>query len=188
MTRDTLQSDRGRAARWCGWATALALVLCGVAPGGAAEETVKLYQWKDSDGVYRYTPELDRIPRYARDTVVEIRPGAAPPPQTPVYFDPDPRSPVVAVPGDSPKATTAATAPGGPAPGSGAADDLDARIRELEAEIGRDEEALKQLISAPGADADTEVSPELREIAARLPRLQAELASLQERRARRGGP
>jgi hypothetical protein len=186
MMRDTLQS--GRAARWRGWATALAVALCGAAPAGAAEETVTLYQWTDSDGVYRYTPEFDRIPGYARNTAVEIRPGAAPPPKTPVYFEPDPRSPVVAIPGESPKTATASAEPGAPAQGSGAASELDGRIRELEAQIAEDEEALKQLISAPGADADTEVSPELREIAARLPRLQAELASLQQRRTRSGGP
>jgi uncharacterized coiled-coil protein SlyX len=164
------------------------LALCGAAPAGAAEETVTLYQWTDSDGVYRYTPEFDRIPGYARNTAVEIRPGAGPPPKTPVYFEPDPRSPVVAIPGDSPKTATASAEPGAPAQGSGAASELDGRIRELEAQIAEDEEALKQLISAPGADADTEVSPELREIAARLPRLQAELASLQQRRTRSGGP
>ena len=75
-----------------------------------------------------------------------------------------------------------------PAQGSGTASDLDARIRELEAGIAEDEEALKQRISASGSDADSAVSPELREIAARLPRLRAELASLRKRRARSGGP
>jgi hypothetical protein len=186
MTRDTFQS--GRAAGWRGWATALALALCGAAPASAAEETATLYQWEDSNGVYRYTPEFDRIPGYARHTAVEIRPGAAPPSKTPVYFDPDPRAPVVAIPSQSPETATASAAPGTPAQDSGASSDLGARIRELEARIAEDEEALKQLISAPGADADTEVSPELREIAARLPRLQAELASLRQRRARSGGP
>jgi uncharacterized coiled-coil protein SlyX len=186
MTRDTFQS--GRAARWRGWVTALALALCGAGPASAAEETITLYQWKDSDGVYRYTPNFDRIPGYARDTAVEIQPGAAPPSNAPVYFDPDPRAPVVAIPSQSPETATANAAPDTPAQNSEDPSDLDARIRELEARIAEDEEALKQLISAPGADADTEVSPELREIAARLPRLQAELASLRQRRARAGGP
>lgn len=181
MTRDTLR--RSRAARWRSGAAALALALCGTAPAGAAEETFTLYQWTDSDGIYRYTPDFDRIPGYARHTVVEIQPGSEPPSTTPVYFDPDPRSPVVAIPHQSPE-----TPPAGAAPGSGASSEFDTRIRELEARIAEYEEALKELISAPGADADTEVSPELREIAARLPRLQAELASLQKRRARTGGP
>jgi hypothetical protein len=175
-------------ARWRGWATTLALALCGAAAAGAAEEPVTLYQWQDSDGVYRYTPRLDRIPRYARDSAVEIRPGAAPPSNAPVYFDPDPRAAVVAIPSQSADTATAGAAPGTPAQDSGASSDLGARIRELEAQIAEDEETLKQLISAAGADADTEVSPELREIAARLPQLQAELASLRQRRARTDGP
>jgi len=186
MKRDTLQ--RSGATRWRRWVAGLALALFGAAGGGAAEETATLYQWTDSDGVYRYTPEFDRIPGYARQTAVEIRPGPAPPSKTPIYFDPDPRSPVVAVPRQSPETASASAAPGAPAQGSGASSEFDTRIRELEARIAEDEEALKQLISSPGADADTEVSPELREIAARLPRLQAELASLQQRRARTGGP
>jgi hypothetical protein len=119
---------------------------------------------------------------------VEIRPGAGPPPQTPVYFDPDPRSPVVAIPNQPPGTATAGAAPGTPAQGSGASSEIEARIRDLEARIAEDEEALKERISAPGSDADTAASPELREIAARLPRLQAELASLREGRARSGGP
>jgi hypothetical protein len=188
MTRDTLRSDCSRAARWLAWATAIALALCAIAPAGAAEEAVTLYQWKDADGVTRYTPELDRVPGYARGSVVEIRPGATPPPQTPVYFEPDPRAPVVGIPGESPKSAPPSAEPSAPAPVSGAGDDLDARTRELEAQIAADEEALKKLISAPGAEADTEVSPELREIADRLPKLQAELASLQQRRTRSGGP
>jgi uncharacterized coiled-coil protein SlyX len=188
MTRDTLRSDCSRAARWLAWATAIALALCAIAPAGAAEEAVTLYQWKDADGVTRYTPELDRVPGYARDSVVEIRPGATPPPQTPVYFEPDPRAPVVAIPGEAPKTAAANAQPGAPPQGSGGAVGLDARIRELEARIAEDEEALKKLISAPGAEADTEVSPELREIADRLPKLQAELASLQEQSTRSGGP
>jgi uncharacterized coiled-coil protein SlyX len=186
MTRDTLQ--RSGATRWRRWVAGLALALCGTAPAGAAEETVTLYQWTDSDGIYRYTPEFDRIPRYARPTAVEIRPGEGPPPQTPIYFEPDPRSPVVAIPQQSPETARASAAPGTPAQGSGASNEFDTRIRELETQIAEDEEALKELISSPGSDADTEVSPELREIAARLPRLQAELASLQQRRARTGGP
>jgi uncharacterized coiled-coil protein SlyX len=191
MTRDTLETGRGRATRWRGWTTALALALCGVVPAGAAEENVTLYQWQDSNGVYRYTSEFDRIPRYARDSAVEIRPGAAPPSNAPVYFDPDPRAPVVAVPNqppEAPEAATAGAAPGTPPQASGAPGDLDARIRALEARIAADEEALKQLISKPGAEADTEVSPEMREIAARLPRLQAELASLRKQRASDGAP
>ena len=50
----------------------LALALCGATSAGAAEESLTIYQWTDSDGAYRYTPLLDRIPEHARHTVVTI--------------------------------------------------------------------------------------------------------------------
>jgi hypothetical protein len=171
------------AARWCAFATAVALALACATAAGAAEETVVLYQWTDSKGVYRYTPDYDRIPASARHTVLTIQAGEGPPQETPIYFNPDPRSPVVAVPQPEPVTGTASAAPSG-----NPYDEYDDRIRELEARIAEYEEALKVLILAEGSDADTEVSPELREIAARLPRLVAELASLERGRARAGGP
>jgi hypothetical protein len=64
---------------------------------------------------------------------------------------------------------------------------LDARIAELEARIEADEEILKGLISDPARAAELRSSPELREIGARLPELQAELDSLREERARAVG-
>ena len=70
--------------------------------------------------------------------------------------------------------------------GSAVASPLDGRILELEQAMARDEEAIKKLISAPsgGEGTDSPVdSSELREIAGRLPELQAELRTL---RARRG--
>jgi hypothetical protein len=215
-----------------------ALSLAGAA-AAADEPAVRVWQWTDRAGVVRYTPDRDRVPGYARDAAVEIRPGQGPPPTTPVYFEPDPRAPVVAVPDATPEATpppaaarpaavagpdtsptpaaavpdtapapAAAVHDGSPAPavavpdtppveaGPLAAaqpavaappgDDLDERIRQLETQIQADEEALKQLISAADSSADVEVSPELRAIAERLPRLQAQLASLQQRRVDAG--
>jgi uncharacterized coiled-coil protein SlyX len=183
MTRDTPPSPPGRGARRgrCS-AFALALVLAfvlglaGAVAAGAAEEPATLFQWTDSKGVYRYTPDFDRIPGYARHTVVTIQAGEGPPSKTPVYFEPDPRATVVTVPSQA------------LAEGGGSASAYDERIRDLEARIAEHEEALKDLISSPGSDADTEVSDELREIAARLPRLQAELAALQRGRASTVGP
>ena len=61
----------------------------------------------------------------------------------------------------------------------------ESRRQEIEEEIARDEEALKTLVSM-GSDDDTDPlvdSPELREIARRLPVLQAELRALNEGRA-----
>jgi hypothetical protein len=108
-----------------------------------------------------------------------------------VYFEPDPREPAVAVPGQPPEATSGSATPATPpaaATTTGTPGGDAQRIRELEARIAADEEALKQLIGAPGEEADVTVSPELREIAARLPRLQAELASLRQRPTGSNGP
>ncbi len=67
---------------------------------------------------------------------------------------------------------------------------LDARIRELEAAIARDGETLKAWVAA-GPDAGSasfDQSPELREIAGRLPRLQSELSELRQKRAALAAP
>ncbi len=68
--------------------------------------------------------------------------------------------------------------------------DLDARIAALERQIAGDEESLKTLLSevpAPGAP-ELATRPEFREIALRLPKLQAELRTLQDQRARHPEP
>jgi hypothetical protein len=68
--------------------------------------------------------------------------------------------------------------------------ELDARISALERQIASDQESLKTLLSeipAPGAP-DLADRPEFREIALRLPKLQAELRTLQEQRARHSEP
>lgn len=89
-------------------------------------------------------------------------------------------------PGPSAPGAVASATPSGAAalPGGAGSASLDARIAELEAAIARDERALKDLISeAPmdGGDALVD-SPELREIARRLPALQEDLRALRERR------
>ena len=58
--------------------------------------------------------------------------------------------------------------------------ELDARIAELETLIAADEETIKEMISAPPSDAYDQLihSPELRQVAARLPLLQGELDEL----------
>jgi hypothetical protein len=53
-----------------------------------------------------------------------------------------------------------------------------ATIRELETQIARDREALKQIITQSAGGAAAADDPRLREIAERLPRLQAELEAL----------
>jgi len=60
-----------------------------------------------------------------------------------------------------------------------------AREQQLAAAIAADEEALKTMISAPSGGGEPPIadSAQLREIARRLPELQAELSALRERRA-----
>jgi len=63
---------------------------------------------------------------------------------------------------------------------------LDARIAELEAEVRRDEDVLKDLISDPDTDADTPLfdRPAFLEISQRLPELQSQLDALRSQRER----
>ena len=73
----------------------------------------------------------------------------------------------------------ACAAPGGPAPGPA----LDAPRAELEAAVERDRETLRAWLSRPGDARDDEAhwsdGEELREIAARLPALEARLRALE---------
>jgi uncharacterized small protein (DUF1192 family) len=70
------------------------------------------------------------------------------------------------------------------------ADALEARIAALEQEIGRDQAALEDFLSEPPQQGAPLLPdrPEFREIAHRLPKLQAELARLKEERAQRATP
>jgi hypothetical protein len=147
-----------------------------VAVGDSTEAPLTVYQWTDANGIYRYTPDLGNVPRFARESVVTIQAGEAPPSTDPVYFKPDPKAPVITVPSPSPEGD-ASSRYRPPATGDQWGE-YDARIREVETRIAEYEEALKTMVSDPDAGSDTEVTPELREIAQRLPQLQAELAAL----------
>ena len=61
--------------------------------------------------------------------------------------------------------------------------ELPARRAELQAELSRDRERLKQMIRLPATPESTplRVDPELRAIAERMPRLQRELRALEQR-------
>jgi len=161
---------------------AFALLL---APGAIrADEGGTIYQWTDANGVTRYTPSLDRVPSGARETVLTIQSGAEEPSNEPIYFEPDPRASEVAVPepaleaAGSPVLVTPLEPDPEPEPG-----DREAKVRALEAEIAQIEDQLKEYISEPGAAPGPDIPPELRDIAARLPELQGELARLQRRPA-----
>jgi hypothetical protein len=119
-------------------------------------------------------------------------PMAAPLPAPAPAVASTPVSPPAAAPPPAPAPVPApATAPSA-APASPPAPPADEGDREqqLAAAIAADEEALKALISAPIAAGDPPLadSAQLREIARRLPELQAELSALRERRAPPAGP
>ena len=160
----------------------------------------ELYRWLDRYGVVRYTTDLSRIPDSRRNTVVRVVAGTKPQTATRAA---QPGSMTIPTPGESPPSATATLGanlsaadpfnkPGesqridsqdlapGTSFGGNSWPELDARITELEVLVARDEETIKQMISAPASEDYDELihSPELREIAARLPILQRELEEL----------
>jgi hypothetical protein len=201
------RSSRARAAG-AGLALLLGAALAGV-PAGAERSAPALYQWTDERGNVRYTPDPDRVPSSQRGTLLRLEPGMPPPAQP----GPSPAPPAVISPAATapdaaraPAAASASAATPGPAsavsatprgetlpapeaPPAAAAGDA-AREQQLAAAIAEDEAALEALISAPIAEGDAPLadSAQLREIARRLPGLQAELSALRERRSPPAGP
>jgi len=147
---------------------------------GAQQSESELYRWLDRHGVVRYTTDLSRIPNARRSTVIRVVPPsiptatsraapAAPVPGTDPFNAPGQVSPV-----DAQDLATDAAIGGGSWP------ELDSRIAELEMLVAKDEESIKEMISTPQTGDHDELidSEELREIGARLPVLQGELAEL----------
>jgi uncharacterized coiled-coil protein SlyX len=168
-----------------------------VRPAPAGPE---LYRWLDRYGVVRYTPDLSRVPDSRRNTVIRVVPSTKPRAAT-LAAQPGPMT--IPTPDETPPSATAAlvdtlpsaepfNAPGearrvgardlvsGTSFGGSSWPELDARIAELEILVARDEETIKQMISAPPSEDYDELihSQELRTIAARLPILQGELDEL----------
>lgn len=147
---------------------------------GAQESETELYRWLDRHGVVRYTPDLNRIPSSRRNTVVRVVP-----PSIPIATGSAASAAPVAgadpfnAPGQAQKVDAQDLAPDA-ALGGSSWPELDARIEELEILVAKDEESIKQMISTPQTGDDDELidSDELREIGARLPVLQGELAEL----------
>lgn len=186
----------------------LALALA-AAPAAAAAEAPVVYKWIDESGVAHYTTDRDRVPSSLRDRVL---PRSAPPatratPESwsamdaPPSADADAESTAVSAPGDFAEEPAAATQSGSaeeptPAPlgtqlatrppAPGAAGELDARIAELERQIVQDEESLEALLSDASLHGGTPLPErgDFREIAHRLPKLQADLRALRDERAR----
>ncbi len=180
-----------RAPRWC------LLLLAGaglaapgtLAPPAAAEEPragrgrepLRIYKWVDENGIAHYTTRLDRIPEHLRDRIreprsLDERPGPATEDWARRDADSGPVPPAPDVEGGGSGAGRPVAAVG---------PDLEARIAALEREIARDQERLKELISAPPEELEAPLPelPAFREIAQRLPRLQADLRLLRRQRA-----
>jgi uncharacterized coiled-coil protein SlyX len=147
---------------------------------GARQSESELYRWLDRHGVVRYTTDLSRIPNARRSTVIRVVPPSIPTatsraaPAAPV-----PGTDPFNAPGQVPQVDAQDLATDAAA-GGGSWPELDARIAELEILVAKDEEAIKEMVSTPQTGDYDELidSEELREIGARLPVLQGELAEL----------
>lgn len=152
------------------------------APQAARAE---LWMWVDGDGGARYTPDPSTVPSSRRSSLLRVEAnmpldsiaGLAQPPA--LYAPSDEYSAA-----DDPFANSGSTAiPGGDrfAQSAQPVESPQARARreELRDLIAADEERIKELISEKTGDSPRTPSPELRELAQRLPALQAELSALE---------
>ena len=137
-------------------------------PAAAVDYGKPLFQWRDGKGIVRYTPYPEEVPRSQRSTLERVKP-----------LDGMARDGFVP-PGGS-------GVPGRSGGGSTHPGDFDQEIAYLEVSIARDKAVLERLISDPETAQDTEDSADLAVIAERLPRQQAELEALLERRKRNTG-
>ena len=128
--------------------------------------SAKVYKWVDENGVTHYTLERQEIPPQLRQRLRSIAPGALPPPGPPAP----------GTPGSSLPSTQTHTAVPGPDHGH--------EILSLEEQIAADRETLKDLISRQRDAIDFAQDPAVREIAERLPRLQAQLEQLRREAGR----
>lgn len=182
----------------------LGLLACGLAgASGARADAALIYRWTDEQGIAHYTAHLDRVPRAVRGSVQAVSATPATTNADDSWAATDARGPAPRTFDEGPlgsgaraaSGTTGAaaearrTASAEPAPSGASARDvsaLDERIAALQREVDRDQDAIRVLLSetpAAGATALHE-RPEMREIAQRLPRLQADLRALREQRGR----
>jgi hypothetical protein len=155
-----------------------------------------IYKWIDEDGIAHYTADLQRVPENVRSHVTtpgvpsRTAPSRDGPARSPdpsqrwVIEDAPPPDEDLSLPhttGLDPQQRERAPSPALAAERAA----LDAEIADLEDRVARDEEALVELLANPDDSEDAELpeKPEFREIALRLPKLQAELRELRERRS-----
>jgi len=157
------------------------VVAAGLFASGAEAQ---VWQWVDSEGGVRYTPDPSTIPDSRRESIVLVEPGM-PMLEVPAHstlYAPASEYSAAADPFAAPGAARRGGPGGADAFGSATPDyppHLASRRAELLALIARDEARVKDLISQDDPDNDPEtIDPELREIAQRLPSLQAELRAV----------
>lgn len=176
-----------------------------VQPLGAELEAepgqASFYKWVDENGVAHYTTDPERIPAALRDGLRQLgHPGDDLERGTDTTAPKDTDWWVVR---DAPTQTTRdnrgvdpvldpyTVGPQARAERGKARAALDEQIATLEQEISRDEDFLKDLISDPVNAADPLAigdDPDFREVARRLPGLQADLRTLREERERLDEP
>ena len=161
-------------ARWLAPFAGLLFALLSPASGIAQSQSQsqsRVYKWVDENGQAHYTVERSEIPPNLRQ---RLRPGVV----APAAEAPTERVALEEIrPAFGLEASAGRTLPEPPGP---PVDEMTA----LEAQIQRDRETLKDLISRRGLDgAEFTNDPRVREIAERLPRLQAELEALRREAA-----
>lgn len=180
----------------------------------AGQEGPVIYKWVDEEGIAHFTADPERVPENVRSLIRKEAEQERRDRQEPEGTPPEAAAPardraehwaeMEAAPSDAAEGPEARDISQGAAPETGARAarpsaalraqraELEQRIHELEAQIARDEERIKELLSRPreqaqppgeGGEAAPVAGPELREVAMRLPRLQEELRELRERRA-----
>jgi hypothetical protein len=165
----------------------------------ARDDGRSLYQWRDGDGVVRFTSQRERIPRGRRLGARRVEPGLTA--EQNAELLPGARTSASVAEEEAAAAWVATAVPDADADPFNAPEEarrvrddraaideelaeLDRRIAELEIAIARDQEAIQFLISDPEASQDLHGSEELAAIGQRMPESQAKLKELRERRAR----
>ncbi len=163
----------------------IALALCagGVPAAAAPDDAPRIYRWVDSEGIAHYTTDPGRIPAALRGRLPEPAPASSAVRTTSsnVWAERD-RPPDA----ESPEGTDPFNEDFGvddPAYEARIVE-IDAQIETLLGQISSDEEILKQRVVGAGVDPmSSGDDAELREIAARLPGLLADLRGLRDERA-----
>ncbi len=155
-------------------ATWLLLALLG-APAAASDYGRALFQWVDAEGTVRYTAFPEEVPRSQRGTLQLVEASGA------ADWSPATAPALPAVDAAPPNALAEVPTLGEAVALAG---EIDVAIARLEANIARDKAMLEVLISDPEMAQSLEESADLAAITERLPREQADLQALMERRGR----